>query len=189
VTRGVAFLVVISDMRISRWLVAIAVILTACKRETRVFEEPLSFAQARSRYQVSVQPRGGREMARVTNWYEQNAYSLALGQQLYMRFNCVGCHAQGGGGIGPALIDATWIYGSDPPEVYGSIMYGRSNGMPAFRGRIREEEAWQLAAYVRSIAGLTPKSAVPGRRDAIKAMLPPATSAQQTPSNATKSGP
>lgn len=174
-------LVVGSNMRTFPLLVAIAVALTGCKRETRVFDEPLAFSAARSRYNVSVQSRGGRQIARVTNWYEQNAYSLAQGQQLYVQFNCVGCHAQGGGGIGPALIDATWIYGSDPPEIYGSIMYGRPNGMPAFRGRITEEEAWELAAYVRSIAGLTPKTAAPGRSDAMKMMEPPSTSAQETP--------
>jgi cytochrome c553 len=123
----------------------------------------------------------GAAGARVTNWYEQNAYVLSRGQQLFEAMNCVGCHAHGGGGIGPALSDATWIYGSDPAEIYGSIMYGRPNGMPAFHGRLREEEAWELAAYVRSIAGLTPKSAAPGRSDEINGPQPPSSLPRQTP--------
>jgi cytochrome c oxidase cbb3-type subunit 3 len=119
----------------------------------------------------------------VTNWYEQNAYALARGEELFRAFNCVGCHAHGGGGMGPALMDAKWRYGSDPDEIYSSIMHGRPNGMPAFHRRIGEEEAWELAAYVRSIAGLTPKSAAPGRDDEMKNAPPPSTVRGNAPQN------
>ena len=34
------------------------------------------------------------------------------GRRLYDAFNCVGCHAHGGGGIGPPLMDDKWIYGT-----------------------------------------------------------------------------
>ena len=37
--------------------------------------------------------------------YEGNAYAIAQGQTLYTAMNCVGCHAHGGGGMGPALTD------------------------------------------------------------------------------------
>jgi cytochrome c oxidase cbb3-type subunit 3 len=85
---------------------------------------------------------------------ESSAYELAQGKQWYRWYNCVGCHAQGGGSIGPALMDDQWIYGSRPDDIFATIMDGRPNGMPSFRGRIPEAQAWQLVAYVRSMSGL-----------------------------------
>src|SRR5689334_2564830 len=46
--------------------------------------------------------------------YQGNAYALSQGKHLFEWFNCVGCHAHGGGAIGPPLMDADWIYGSAP---------------------------------------------------------------------------
>ena len=64
--------------------------------------------------------------------------------------NCTGCHANGGGGIGPPLMDAEWRYGSAPGDIYRSIVEGRPNGMPAFGKRLTEDEIWQLHAFVKS---------------------------------------
>jgi len=89
---------------------------------------------------------------------------VSEGQRLFEAFNCVGCHAHDGGGIGPALMDAKWIYGGDPAEVYGSIMYGRPNGMPAFNGRIRESEAWEIAALRAKPCRITAESGRAGQR-------------------------
>ncbi len=162
--------------------VLIASALSSCKRETCDFQaERLTADTPKAQYQVTIEKHNGRQVARVTNWYEQNAYALSRGKELYSSLNCVGCHAHGGGGMGPALTDANWTYGSDPGELYGSIMYGRPNGMPAFHEKMQEEEAWELAAYVRSLAGLTPKQAAPGRSDEMHAPPPPATKPEQTP--------
>lgn len=76
------------------------------------------------------------------------------GKRLYNWFNCVGCHANGGGGMGPPLIDEAWIYGSEPIHIYSTIVEGRPNGMPAFGSKIPEEEIWKLVAYVRALGGL-----------------------------------
>ena len=56
--------------------------------------------------------------------------------------------------MGPPLIDDKWIYGSDPDQIFATIMQGRPNGMPSFRGKIPDYQVWQLAAYVRSLGGL-----------------------------------
>lgn len=90
--------------------------------------------------------------------YTEDEWSLYLGRTLYMQLNCVGCHANGGGGIGPALSDDEWIYGSEPIGIFATIMEGRPGGMPAFGGRITAGEAWNLVAYVRSLARLAPAS-------------------------------
>src|SRR5207248_2439573 len=96
---------------------------------------------------------------------EGNAWAIAQGKQLYEAYNCNGCHANGGGGMGPALMDATWLYGSEPQDVYTSIVEGRPNGMPAFGGRIPDVQVWQLVAYVRSMSGQTRFDVRPARSD------------------------
>ena len=55
--------------------------------------------------------------------------------------------------MGPPLMDDQWIYGSAPANIVATILEGRPNGMPAFRGKIPDHQAMQLAAYVRSISG------------------------------------
>jgi cytochrome c oxidase cbb3-type subunit 3 len=108
----------------------------------------------------------------VKNLYEENAYALSEGKQLYSYFNCIGCHANGGGGMGPALMDDKWIYGSNPEQIFATIVEGRPNGMPSWRGRIPDYQVWMLAAYVRSLSGLVPKDAAPGRSDHMKGKKP-----------------
>ena len=44
-------------------------------------------------------------------------------------------------------------------------MKGRPNGMPSFRGRIPEDQIWQLVAYVRSLSGLRAASDAAPRGD------------------------
>jgi cytochrome c oxidase cbb3-type subunit 3 len=79
--------------------------------------------------------------------------------------NCSGCHFQGGGGIGPPLMDSEWIYGSEPENIFETIVEGRPNGMPSFRGKLGNDQIWQLVAYVRSMSGLLPKDVASGRND------------------------
>jgi cytochrome c oxidase cbb3-type subunit 3 len=37
--------------------------------------------------------------------------------------------------------------------------------MPAFGGRVPDQQVWQLVAYVQSLSGQTPQDASPGRDD------------------------
>lgn len=105
--------------------------------------------------------------------YQENAYHIGQGQLLYSSFNCVGCHAHGGGAMGPALIDAEWIYGGRTDQIVASIAEGRPNGMPSWRARMTEQQMWQVAAYVRSLSGNVPKDAPPSRSDTISNIEPP----------------
>lgn len=88
----------------------------------------------------------------MDNPLEGNVHALAEGQRLFRWFNCSGCHFNGGGGIGPALMDDDWIYGSEPPNIFATILEGRPNGMPSFRGRMSDRQAWQLVTFVRSLS-------------------------------------
>jgi cytochrome c oxidase cbb3-type subunit III len=111
----------------------------------------------------------------IQNDYENNAYAMAEGQRLFNAYNCNGCHANGGGGMGPPLIDEDWLYGSRPEQVYASIVQGRPNGMPAWGGRLPDEHVWKLTAFVRSMSGLVPQTAAPARSDHMKSAPPPNT--------------
>ena len=58
-------------------------------------------------------------------------------------------------------MDAQWIYGNQPQNIFSTIVEGRPNGMPSFRGRIATQQVWQLVAYVRSVGAIA-QGFVPG---------------------------
>lgn len=151
----------------------LAVMATGCEREARRFgkaaidPDPRAQADAVSDLQAGQPGRGMRALAAAGVYNEHSAYALAQGKLFYRWFNCTGCHAQGGGAIGPALMDENWIYGKDPAAIFATIMEGRPNGMPSFRGRIPEEQAWEIVAYVRSMSGLVSSDAAPNRSDTL----------------------
>jgi cytochrome c oxidase cbb3-type subunit 3 len=62
-------------------------------------------------------------------------------------------------------MDQRWIYGSAPANVFATIVEGRPNGMPSFRGKIADFQVGQLVAYVRSMSGLAGGISAPGRND------------------------
>jgi cytochrome c oxidase cbb3-type subunit 3 len=148
---------------------ATLVVAAGCDRETREYRgRPLPESTADSitltdLYAGSPNPPPP-DLARRQE-YERNAYHLSEGKRLYSAFNCVGCHAHGGGGMGPPLMDADWRYGSDLEQIHATIVQGRPNGMPSFRGKIPDQQVWQIAAYVRSMSGNVPRNAAPSRDD------------------------
>lgn len=119
--------------------------------------------------------------------YQETAFALSDGQELFRAFNCIGCHQSGGGGIGPALMDASWRYGSSPGEIYRTIVEGRPNGMPSFRGKIPDEQIWHLVVYVRSLSNLVP-APIRSSRDDHMQKTPPST-LQEPALPAASSGP
>ncbi len=136
--------------------VVCGILVAACGGEsrsdgnTRVSEASVAASNART---STLQAGETTAEELVTNPYEGNAREIAEGRRLYLWMNCHGCHgALGGGAIGPPLADADWIYGGESVHIYLSIMQGRPNGMPAFRGKLTDESAWRIAAYVRSLA-------------------------------------
>ncbi len=112
--------------------------------------------------------------------YERNAFAIAQGQFLFTRMNCVGCHAHGGGGMGPALMDDQWRYGGRIDQIAATIAEGRPNGMPSWRGKLTNQQIWQLAAYVRTLSGQAPKDAVSARADELS-NTPPQTQTKREP--------
>ena len=146
------------------------VALTSCQQEKRVLRpEPsrlIVFSDAAR--ESDIQPGGPATQPDVANPYYGSAYAISEGQRLFNWFNCSGCHANGGGGIGPPLIKQSWIYGGEAANLFDTIIKGRPNGMPSWGGRIPEYQVWQLVAYVRSLNNEQPKAATPPRADIIE---------------------
>jgi cytochrome c oxidase cbb3-type subunit III len=84
--------------------------------------------------------------------YYENADAVNTGKRLFGQYNCSGCHSNGGGGMGPSLMDGTWIYGGRLEQIHQTLVEGRPNGMPAWGGKIPDQQLWQLSAYVRSMS-------------------------------------
>ena len=57
------------------------------------------------------------------------------------------------GAMGPSLADGRWHSGGRADQVFESIYQGRPSGMPAWGGRIANDQIWMLVTYVRSLNG------------------------------------
>ena len=82
---------------------------------------------------------------------------LELGATTYVQM-CASCHAVDGGGlIGPNLVDDYWIHGNSPLEIHRIIEEGvLPKGMPAWGTMLRPEQVDAMTAYIISIAGSVP---------------------------------
>jgi cytochrome c oxidase cbb3-type subunit III len=155
-------------------ILLIIVALAACEREERAYRPmPARARQSGPDVALAFRPGGSAMPRDGGNRYERNAYLVAQGQSWFHAFNCSGCHSNfGGGGMGPPLMDDEWIYGSAPANVVASILDGRPNGMPSFRGKITDDQAFAVAAYIRSLSGQLRKDVSPGRGDHISGPTP-----------------
>jgi cytochrome c oxidase cbb3-type subunit 3 len=157
-----------------------------CERETRRFREVPPTATPGSALRLSsINPGPAVPDSTIRSTYAENAYAVSEGKRLFTQFNCVGCHAQGGGAIGPPLMDDEWIYGAQLENIFATIVQGRPNGMPAFGTRLATSQVWQLAAYVRSMSGLLRKDVAPGRADAMQAKAQEQATTEQRPEEST----
>ena len=157
------------------WVVLATVVslLSACEREVRPFQ---TLASESSRTQTPTlaplypgsPPPPGPELSP----FQHNAYGMSEGKRLFDAYNCSGCHAHGGGGMGPPLMDDQWIYGSAPANIFETIVEGRPNGMPSFRNKVPDQQVWQLVAYVQSMSGQAPIDVLPGRSDHMRYSTP-----------------
>jgi cytochrome c oxidase cbb3-type subunit 3 len=78
--------------------------------------------------------------------------ALMEGRRFFLAYNCGGCHGEhGGGGMGPSLRDAEWIYGASHAQIAKSIAEGRAYGMPAWRLMLTPAQIWQVTAYLKSL--------------------------------------
>lgn len=72
---------------------------------------------------------------------------------------CAECHAKdGGGGIGPNLTDDYWINGDGKGKAVHAVIRDGvpKRGMQAWGKKLKENELFNLSAYVLSLRGTTP---------------------------------
>jgi len=156
---------------VSRKWIFVAVMAVACHREQRDFAPAATASRRSFPVRIGTLQPGPKQLgaSAMNNPYEGNAWAISEGQRLFEQYNCSGCHFHGGGGIGPALMDKEWIYGSSPANIYTSICEGRPNGMPSWCGHIPDNQIWELVTYVRSLGGFEGRVASPSRSDEMQA--------------------
>jgi cytochrome c oxidase cbb3-type subunit III len=157
--------------------------LMACERENRRFQEnpPTATPTSTAVLVSDLQPGPAMVLPKVDAPYDDNAWAVSEGKSLFNSMNCSGCHFQGGGGIGPPLMDEEWIYGSEPQQIFSSIADGRPNGMPAWKYTLSTQQIWELVSYVRSLSSLNPKGARSGRDDHMMRKTPEASTPNAVP--------
>lgn len=149
----------------------LALALVGCKREARETRLDPPVAEALGEVRVMANGISGQPPpvnAAQGEPYRNNAYQLAQGKRLYEWFNCQGCHADGGGASGPALMNGWWRYGPDAVSIFVTLRDGRPNGMPSYRDRLTTEQIWQLTGYLQSLGATTAATAAPSRNDAMQ---------------------
>jgi cytochrome c oxidase cbb3-type subunit 3 len=98
-------------------------------------------------------PGGVPSRPTIKNPVQGDPRATERGMKYYINFNCIGCHADnGGGGMGPALSNTTFIYGGQPEDIYLSIFQGRPNGMPAWGAVLPDSVIWDLVTYIGKLS-------------------------------------
>jgi cytochrome c oxidase cbb3-type subunit 3 len=92
------------------------------------------------------------EPSSVANPYGDNRTATTEGRQLFVRFNCSGCHGgRAGGGMGPSLRDGDWLFGNRDEQLFSSIAEGRAHGMPSWQPRMTADQIWKLVTYIKAL--------------------------------------
>ena len=157
--------------------------VAGCEREARRYKELPAAANRETGVRVTaLQPGTAQQAAEVDSPYQKNAWGLGEGKRLYSAYNCAGCHGlNGGGAIGPPLMDDKWIYGAKSDQIYATISQGRPDGMPSFGGHIPTSQIWQLVGYVQAMSGQVEATTAPSRNDDQMSALPESRQSRQSP--------
>lgn len=79
--------------------------------------------------------------------------AIEEGRKLYQTNGCSACHGvQGGGGMGKAILDDTWAFGSDDQTLF-KLMKGQipQQTMPKTWATLPDDQIWKMIAYVRTL--------------------------------------
>lgn len=138
-----------------RVMCAVAAGLIACA--AAACENPpgdLAAASAPPAMRTPVGPVPGppAPVVRPVSPYPNDSGARGEGRDLFVRFNCSGCHGgHAGGGMGPSLRDVDWLYGSEDAQIFSTIAEGRAHGMPSWGSKLTEDQVWKLVIYIKSL--------------------------------------
>ena len=132
---------------------AIVVLMTVLTVSAFLFVQSPVAAQAAGDGATSGVTTAAKSGSNTENPYKGDAAAVEEGKALFTgTLGCYGCHGtEGGGGIGPNLRDADWIYGGDNASLFETLLHGRANGMPAFGEAATDEQLWKVIAFVQSL--------------------------------------
>jgi cytochrome c(L) len=88
------------------------------------------------------------------NPYTGNPEAITEGRARYLQVGCSGCHGVGGGGgMGPALLDDDWKFGSDDETLFKLIKgeVPQQTMPPVLGNELKDDDVWKILAYVRSL--------------------------------------
>lgn len=88
----------------------------------------------------------------LRNPYANNPTAAAEGRQLFVQYNCSGCHGgRAGGGMGPSLRTGQFTYGGTDTQLYATVFEGRPAGMPTWGAKLSSDQIWKLITYIRTL--------------------------------------
>jgi len=98
--------------------------------------------------------KGGDQAEKAATPSGPTVEDVLEGRKLYLTYGCVGCHGvTGGGGMGKAILDDQWIFGSDDATLF-KLIRGEmpKQTMPNAIGKVlTDAQIKQVLLYVRSI--------------------------------------
>lgn len=94
---------------------------------------------------------------------------IETGKGLFVA-NCSACHAADGGGVvGPNLVDDYWIHGGSTKDIFHTISEGvLDKGMPSWKQQLNPKQIEQVLSFIKSIHGSKPASAKEPQGDLYK---------------------
>ncbi len=88
---------------------------------------------------------------------QEHDAALASAGAVVFADNCAACHMENGTGDraqgAPNLVDAIWLYGGTRETITETVYNARFGVMPAWAGKLSEDEIRAVATYVHSLGG------------------------------------
>ncbi|MBZ0124254.1 MAG: cytochrome-c oxidase, cbb3-type subunit III [Roseovarius sp.] len=109
------------------------------------------------------------ELTAIAENPELQAYATSAGAAVFKTW-CAQCHGSGAAGARgyPNLLDNDWLWGGTMEDIHTTVTHGirneedpdaRYSEMPAFGDILEEEQIVQVANYVMTLSGGTPRDA------------------------------
>ena len=101
--------------------------------------------------------RAANNVNENTVTYLSDATSLEAGKKIFVTA-CAACHAADGGGtVGPNLVDDYWLHGGSMSDIFKSIKYGwPEKGMKSWKDDYSPAQIAQITSYIKSLKGTKP---------------------------------
>jgi mono/diheme cytochrome c family protein len=109
------------------------------------------------------------EKGQLKNPHKGDKQAATDGHKIFMSAGCNGCHGgTGGGGMGPPLTNAVWVYGNDDDTLFRLIALGTDEltkagykrkgtesvvgPMPPFKDIIKsDDDLWKVVTWIQSL--------------------------------------